>query len=95
MNKMHARRELSTVARNVGEGMLGYINRERTLGEYLKAMGGEVMEMEVAMSVFNGLISKNENLLVALDAKCEGELSLYFVKSRLRQEERRQAEHRR
>jgi len=41
---------------------------------------------------FNGLTSKYENLLVALDAKGESELSLEFVKSRLIQEERRQAD---
>jgi len=44
------------------------------------------------MSVLNGLTSKYENLLVALDAKGEEELSLDFVKSRLLQEERRQAD---
>jgi len=31
MNKMKARREFYTVAMNVGEGMLGYINRVRSL----------------------------------------------------------------
>jgi len=39
MNKMKARREFYTVAMKVGEGMLGYINRVRNLGENLKAMG--------------------------------------------------------
>jgi len=91
MNKMTARREFYTAAMNIGEGMLGYINRVRNLGESLKAMGGEVTEMDVAMSVLNGLTSKYENLLVALDAKGEDELSLDFVKTRLLQEERRQA----
>jgi len=76
---------------NVCEGMFGYINRVRNFGENLKAMGGEVTEMDVAMSVLNGLTSKYESLLVALDAKGEDELSLDFVKSRLLQEERRQA----
>jgi len=92
MNKMKARREFHTVAMNVGEGMLGYINRVRNLGENLKAMGGKVMEMDVAMSVLNGLTSKYENLLVALDGKGGDELSLKLVKSRLLQEERRQAD---
>ena len=72
--------------------MLGYINRVRNLGENLKAMGGEVTEMYVATSVLNGLKSKYENLLVALDANGEDELSLEFVNSRLFQEERRQAD---
>jgi len=92
MNKMTARREFYTVAMNVGEGMLGYINRVRNLRENLKAMGGEVTEMDVAMSVLNGLTSKYENILVALDAKGEDELSLDSVKSLLLQEERRQAD---
>jgi len=92
MNKMKARREFYTVEMTVGEVMLGYINRVRKLGENLKVMGGEVTEMDVAMSVLNGLTSKYENLLVALDAKSEDELSLDFVKSRLFQEERRQAD---
>jgi len=92
MNKMMARREFYTVQKTVGAGMLGYINRVRNLGEILKAMGGKVMEMDVAMSVLNGLTSKYENLLVAIDAKGEDNLSLDFVKSRLLQEERRQAD---
>jgi len=75
----------------VGKGMLGYINRVRNLGENLKAMRGEVTEMDVAKSVLTGLTSKYENLRVALDAKGEDELSLDVVKSRLLQEERRQA----
>jgi len=92
MNKMKARRGFYTVAMNFGEGMLGYISRVRNLGENLKAMGGEVTEMDVAMSILNGLTSKYENLLVALDAKGEDEVSLDFVKSRLLQEEWRQAD---
>jgi len=55
-------------------------------------MGGEVTEMDVPLSVLNGLTSKYENLLVALDAEGEDELSLDFVKSRLLQEERWQAD---
>jgi len=58
MNKMKARREFDTVEVTVGEGMLGCINRVRNFGENLKAMGGEVTEMVVAMSVLNGLTSK-------------------------------------
>lgn len=92
MNKMKARREFYTVAMGGSEAMLSYINRVRNLGENLKAICGEVTEMYVAMSVLNGLTSKYENLLVALDAKSEEELSLDFFKSRLLQEERRQAD---
>jgi len=47
MNKMKARREFYTVEMTVGKGMLGHINRVRNLGENLKAMGGEVTEMDV------------------------------------------------
>ena len=89
---MKARREFYTVEMTVGKGMLGYINRVRNLGKNLKAMGGEVTEVEVAMSVLNGLTSEYENLLVAPDAKGEDELSLDFVKSRLLQEYRRHAD---
>jgi len=92
MKKMKARREFYTVAMNVGEGMLGFSNCVRNLGENLKAISGAVTEMDIAMSVLNGLPSKYENLLVALDAKGEDELSLDIVKSRLLQKERRQAD---
>jgi len=92
MNKMKARREFYDVETTVGEGMLGHINRVRNLGENRKAMGGEETEMDVAMSVLNGLTSKYENLLGALDAKGEIALSLDVFKSRLLQEERRQAD---
>jgi len=92
MKKMKARHEFYTVAINVGEGMLGYINRVRNLGENLKAMGGEVTELDVARSVLNGLTSNYENLLVTLVPTDGNELSLDFFKSRLLQEKRRQAE---
>jgi len=92
MNKIKARREFYTVETTFGEGMLGYINRGGNLGENLKAMGGEMTEMDVAKSVLDGLTSKSENLLVALDAKGEDELSLDFVNSSLLQVERRQAD---
>jgi len=58
MNKMKAQREFYTVEMSVSKGMLGYIKHVRNLGENLKAMGGEVTEMDVAMSVLNGLTSK-------------------------------------
>ena len=67
---------------NVGEGMLGSINRMHNLGDTLMAMGGEVTEMDAAMSVLNGLTSKYDNLLVALGAKGKDDLSLDVVKSR-------------
>ena len=85
INKMKAQREFYTIEMTVGEGMLGYINRVRNLGENLKAMGGEVKEMDVAMSDLNRLTSKYENVLVALDAKGEDELSFDFFKSSLLQ----------
>jgi len=92
IKKMNARREFYTVEMTVAEGMLGYTNRVLNHGENLKTIGGEVTEMDVAVSVLNGLTSKYENLLVALDAKGVDELSLDFVESRLLQEERRQAD---
>jgi len=92
MNKMKARREVYTVALNACKGMLGYINRVSNLGENLQAMGGEVTEIDVSMSVLNGLTSNYENQLVAIDAKGEDELSLDCFKSRLLQEEWRQAD---
>jgi len=55
MNTMKARREFYTVEMTLGEGMLGYINRVRNLGENLNSIGGEVTEMVVATSVLNGL----------------------------------------
>ena len=92
MNKIKARREIYSVALNVGEGMLGCIKRVRNLGENLKATGGQVTEMDDAISVLSGLTSEYENLLVALDAEGEDELSLDFVNSSLLQVERRQAD---
>jgi len=69
MNKMKARREFYNVEMTGGDGMLGYFNRVRNLGENRKAISDEVTEMDGAMSVLNGLTSKNENLMVALDAR--------------------------
>ena len=92
MTGMKARREFYTVVMNVGEGIQGYCNRVRNLGENLKAMGGEVTGTDVSMSALNGLTSKYESLLVDLDAKGADELSVDFFNSRILQEERRQAD---
>lgn len=93
MNKMKARHELHTAGIYPSEKMLTCSNRVPNLGETdLNAMGGEVSQMDVAMSVLNGLPSDYESLIVVLDSKGEDELNLDFVKSRLLQEERRQAE---
>jgi len=89
---MKARRALCMVAMSASEGMIGYINRMRNLSENLKAMGGEATEMDVTLSVLNGLTSNFENLLVALDSKGEKERSLDFFKRRILQEERHQAD---
>ena len=62
MNKVKARREFYTVEMTVGEGILGYINRVRNLGENLKAMGGELTEMDVAMSA-----SRRQDIFRAVD----------------------------
>jgi len=74
------------------EGMLGYINHVHKPGENLKAIGGEVTEMDVALSVLVGLMSNKEKLLVALHAREDDIRSLEFAKSRLFQEERRRAD---
>jgi len=47
--------------------------------------------MDVSLSVLNGLKSKQENLLVDLTGQSEDEPSFDFLKSRLLQEDRRQA----
>jgi len=56
------------------EGPQSLQSFHKKLGENLKAMGGEVTEMDVAMSVLNKLTSKYENLLVVLDAEGECEV---------------------
>jgi hypothetical protein len=63
------------------EGMLTYINRVRQIAENLKLMDAKIDEAEVAMAVLNGLPSKYDHLIVALDAfGDDAKLTMEFTK---------------
>ena len=91
LNKLAARREFYTVKMFQGEKVLAYINRVKQLAGILKSMSVNIDDKEMAMAVLNGLPTRFEALIVALDALGNEEkiFSLDFVKSRLLQEEQR------
>lgn len=72
------------------ERVIPFINRAKQLSTDLKAMDAKVTNPELAMTVLCGLASKYEHSIVAIDAIPDDEnLTLWFVKSRLIQEESR------
>jgi gag-polypeptide of LTR copia-type len=66
LNKLAAHRRFYTVSIMEDEGILTY--RVRQIAEELKSMDAKIDETEVAMAVLNGLPSKYDHLIVALDA---------------------------
>ena len=91
LNKLAARRDFYTVKMNNEEKVLAYINRVKQLAARLKSMSVIIDDKEMAMAVLNGLPSRFESLIVALDALGNEEktFGLDYVKSRLLQEEQR------
>jgi hypothetical protein len=81
-NKLAARRRFCTVSMMEDEGMLTYINRVLQIAEELKSMDAKIDETEVAMAVLNGLPSKYDHLIVALDAlRDDAKLTTEFTKA--------------
>ena len=91
LNKLAARRRFYTVTMQNDEKVLAYINRVTQLAAKLKSMKVEIDDKEIAMAVLNGLPSRFESLIVALDALGSEDkmFSLEFFKSRLLQKEQR------
>ena len=72
------------------EKAIAFISRVRQLAADCKAMGVEIDDSDVAMTVLCGLPDKYEHLIVAIDAAAQDDmLTLDFVKSRLLKEEQR------
>ena len=93
LNKLAARREFYTVEMLPNEKVLPYINRVKHLAAKLKSMSVHIDDKEMAMAVLNGLPSRFDSLIVALDALGNEDkvFGLDFVKSRLLQEEQRES----
>ncbi|CDF32368.1 unnamed protein product [Chondrus crispus] len=93
LNKLAARRDFYTVSMLPSEKVLVFINRVKQLAARLQSMSVEIDDKEIAMAVLNGLPSRFDNLIVALDALGNEDkvFELEFVKSRLLQEEQRES----
>ncbi|CDF37707.1 unnamed protein product [Chondrus crispus] len=93
LNKLAARRDFYTVSMLPSEKVLVFINRVKQLAARLQSMSVEIDDKEIAMAVLNGLPSRFDNLIVALDALGNEDkvFGLEFVKSRLLQEEQRES----
>ena len=92
LNRLAARREFYTVTMVPNEKVLSFINRVKELGARLQSMSVEIDDKEMAMAVLNGLPSRFDSLIVALDALGNEDkvFGLDFVKSRVLQEEQRE-----
>ena len=90
LNKLACRRRFYSVKMAGSEKAIAFISRVRQLAADCKAMGVEIDDSDVAMTVLCGLPDKYEHLIVAIDAAAQDDmLTLDFVKSRLLQEEQR------
>ena len=91
LNKRAARRHSYTVNMQNEEKVLPYIIRVKQLAGRLKSMKVDIDDKEMAMAVLNGLTSRFESWVVALDALGNEDrmFSLDFVKSRLLQEKQK------
>lgn len=94
LKKLSARRKFYTVTMENGEKILTYLNRVKQLAATLKSMDVEIDNEELAMAALNWRPPMYENLIVALDALGNDDMSFTFdlVKSGLLQEEQRASE---
>ena len=90
LNKLACRRRFYSAKMAASEKAMAFISRVRQLSADCKAMGVEIDDKDVAMTVLCGLPDKYEHLIVAIDAAANDDtLTMDFVKSRLLQEEQR------
>ena len=90
LNKLTTRRRFYSVKMDSSEKAIAFISRVRQLASDCKAMGVDIDDTEIAMTILCGLPDKYEHLIVAIDAATDDEtLTMEFVKSRLLQEEQR------
>lgn len=90
-NKLSARRDFNTATMQDGEKMFVYLNRIRQMASILKSMDVSIDDKKMGTAVLNGLPSRFETIITAMDAIVEDETSFIFykVRSRLLQEEKR------
>ena len=90
LNKLACRRRFYSAKMAASEKAIAFISRVRQLAADCKAMGVEIDDKDIAMTVLCGLPDKYEHLIVAIDAVADDDtLTMDFVKSRLLQEEQR------
>lgn len=91
LNKLSARRKFYTASLQENESVLQFSNRIIHMSMTLKSMNVNLDDAEMAMALLNGLPTKFDALISALDAIGTEEKSLTFdfVKNRVLQEEQR------
>lgn len=68
LNNLVSILDFYTFKMNTGQKLLAYINRVRQLAARFKSVDVNIDGKEMAMAVLNGLPSRLESLIVALDA---------------------------
>ena len=90
LNKLACRRRFYSAKMAASEKAIAFISRVRQIAADCKAMGVNIDDKDIAMTVLCGLPDKYEHLIVAIDAVADDDtLTMDFVKSRLLQEEQR------
>lgn len=91
LNKLHARRDIYTVITNHGETVISFIKRVVHLVSSLNSMGVELDDSELFMAFLNRRPALFFYTIAAMDTLSDDDLCLDLVKSRLLQEQQKNA----
>jgi len=91
-NKLYLMRKLYQTKLSRSHDMNDYIRSALEMVERLRGIGEDIPDFHVAALLLSGLPESYENLVTALDARPDDELTLEYVKGKLVDEFKRRAE---
>ena len=92
-NRLFLRRKFFTAQMDEANSMISHINKVRSMAQQLEAIGAEVREEDIVMTLLSSLPQTYGSLIIALESRSE-DLTMEFVVARLLHEETRRNENR-
>ncbi len=83
VNRLFMRRKLLTMKMSEGDALSTHINSIKTLSEQLAAVGAQVSEEDLVMTLLMSLPSSYEHFITALESVSESELTYDYVVAKL------------
>ena len=83
VNRLFMRRKLLTMKMSEGDALSAHINSIKTLSEQLAAIGAQVSEEDLVMTLLMSLPSSYEHFITALESVSESELTYDYVVAKL------------